>query len=172
MVDDRKILLLNSDYRALKFVTWDRALKLMNREKVEVVSLWEGVSVHSASTSINLPSTLRLRSHVRFFRYIPKFSKTLVKKRDNFECQYCGRTPGRNALTLDHVIPISRGGETSFENCVAACYKCNNQKNNKMLSEIKMKLINTPKKPVYDIYYGLLPSKIRHPDWKMFLGYK
>jgi 5-methylcytosine-specific restriction endonuclease McrA len=82
--------------------------------------------------------------------------------------QYCGQTK-RSVLTIDHVIPISKGGDTSYDNCITACYSCNNKKNNKLLSETNMRLINEPQNPIYDIYYGLYPSRKQHPDWKMFL---
>ena len=68
MIDDRKILLLNSDYRVLSFVNWTRALKLMYRGKVDIVSEWDDTVIRSADESISLPSTLRLRKRVKFFR--------------------------------------------------------------------------------------------------------
>tara|TARA_R100001594_G_scaffold146245_2_gene197427 strand:+ start:679 stop:1206 length:528 start_codon:yes stop_codon:yes gene_type:complete len=172
MIDDRKILLLNSDYRALRFVNWGRALKLMYRGKVDIVSEWGDTVIRSVDGTISLPSTLRLKNRVHYFRKKIHFSKAMVKRRDNYTCQYCGKTPTKKNTTIDHVIPVSKGGETSYENCVTACYKCNNKKNNKLLSQIDMKLINKPTKPLYDLYYGLYPSKIMHPDWKIFIGQK
>ena len=169
MIDDRKILLLNSDYRVLSFVNWTRALKLMYRGKVAIVSEWDDTVIRSADESISLPSTLRLRKRVKFFRQKIYFSKATVKRRDNYTCQYCGKAINKKNLTIDHIIPVSKGGETSYENCVAACYKCNNKKNNKLLSQLDMKLLNKPRRPKHDVFYGLWPSKIRHPDWKMFL---
>ncbi len=170
MIDNRKVLLLNSDYRALRFVTWERALRLMSREKVDIVSHWEDTIIRSIDGKIILPSTLRLKNHVRYYRKGPlKFSKLLIKKRDRFTCQYCGETR-RSSLTIDHVIPKSRGGPTDYENCITACYSCNNKKNNRLLSETNMRLLNKPQNPIYDIYYGLYPSREQHPDWKMFLN--
>lgn len=169
MIDNQKILLLNSDYRALNFVTWNRALKLLIKGKVDVVSEWEGKAIRSVSVAIQLPATLRLRNHVRFFRKNIIFSKSMVKKRDHYTCQYCGSTPAKAQTTIDHVIPVSKGGQSSYENCVTACYKCNNKKNDRSLSQIGMRLITRPSKPCYDIYYGLAPSSERHPDWHMFL---
>ncbi len=169
MIENQKILLLNSDYRPLNFVTWNRALKLLLKEKVDVVSEWEGKAIRSVSGAIQLPATLRLRSQVRFFRKKIIFSKAMVKKRDNYTCQYCGVRPSRTHTTIDHVIPVSKGGQSSYENCVTACYKCNNKKNDRLLSQIGMRLKTRPTKPCYDIYYGLTPSSERHPDWHMFL---
>jgi len=169
MIDDRKILLLNSDYRPLRFVNWNRALKLMYRDKVDIVSEWDGIAIKSIDGTISLPSTLRLKNRVRYFMKRIHFSKSMVKRRDNYTCQYCGKSPTKKNTTIDHVIPVSKGGETSYENCVTACYKCNNRKNNKLLSQIDMKLLKKPTKPLYDLYYGLWPSKIHHPDWEMFI---
>ena len=170
MIDNQKILLLNSDYRPLNFVTWNRALKLLIKGKVDVVSEWEGKAIRSVSGAIQLPATLRLRNHVRFFRKHIVFSKAMVKKRDNYICQYCGTKPSRLQTTIDHVIPVSKGGQSSYENCVMACYPCNNKKNDRLLSQIGMRLLTRPAKPSYDVYYGLTPSSERHPDWKMFLN--
>ena len=169
MAVERKILLLNSDYRPLRFVTWQRGLKLMHREKVDIISQWEGVNVRSCTRAITLPSTLRLKAHVKYYRGKVKFSKKIIKIRDNFRCQYCGKRGERSKLTIDHIIPVSRGGQSTFENCVCACYSCNNKKNNHLLSETSMTLLMPPRTPSYDIYYGLFPSSIHHPDWRIFL---
>tara|TARA_R100000008_G_C3585941_1_gene172278 strand:- start:2989 stop:3513 length:525 start_codon:yes stop_codon:yes gene_type:complete len=168
MIDDRKILLLNSDYRALRFINWNRALKLMYRNKVETVSEWEGFHIRSTSGNISLPSTLRLKTHVKYHKVRIKFSKNLIKKRDAFTCQYCGEQE-RKKLTIDHIIPVSRGGQNSFENCVTACFKCNNKKNNRLLSEINMKLAKVPKKPTYLVCCGNDIPRKYHPDWKPFV---
>ena len=84
MIDDRKILLLNSDYQALRFVNWQRALKLLFRNKVEVVSEWDGVEIRSTSGAVSLPSILRLKKYVKRHKFRIKFSKGLIKKRDMY----------------------------------------------------------------------------------------
>ena len=168
MIDDRKILLLNSDYQALRFVNWQRALKLLFRNKVEVVSEWDGVEIRSTSGAVSLPSILRLKCYVKRHKFRIKFSKGLVKKRDRYTCQYCGKK-GKKELTIDHVVPISKGGKSTFENCVTACFRCNSRKNCYLLSEIDMNLLKKPTKPTFLTYTASdLPHRY-HPTWKMFI---
>lgn len=174
VMDDRKILLLNSDYRALRFVNWQRALKLMHRGKVDIISEWNDAHIRSVSGTITLPSTIRLKRYVKYYhRARVKFSKNIVKKRDSYTCQYCG-TSGKERkkqLTIDHVIPVSKGGKSTFENCVTACFTCNNKKNNKLLSETNMKLRKLPKKPNIVMCYGIEAPLKHHPQWKSFLSF-
>jgi 5-methylcytosine-specific restriction endonuclease McrA len=76
-------------------------------------------------------------------------SRNSVLLRDNFTCQYCGNTPGRNGLTLDHILPRSRGGETTWENVVAACRPCNIRKGDRLPEEARMALRKRPGRPHY-----------------------
>ncbi len=173
MMDDRKILLLNSDYRALRFVNWQRALKLMHRGKVDIISEWNDTHIRSVSGNITLPSTIRLKRYVKYYhRARIKFSKNIVKKRDSYICQYCGKNGAgdKKQMTIDHVMPVSKGGKSTFENCVTACFNCNNKKNNKLLSETNMKLLNKPKKPSIVICYGIEAPLEHHPQWESFLS--
>ena len=172
MMDNRKILLLNSDYRALRFVNWQRALKLMHRGKVDIISEWNDTHIRSVSGNITLPSTIRLKRYVKYYhRARIKFSKNIVKKRDSYICQYCGKNGAvdKKQMTIDHVMPVSKGGKSTFENCVTACFSCNNKKNNKLLSETSMKLLNKPKKPSIVICYGIEAPLEHHPQWESFL---
>jgi 5-methylcytosine-specific restriction endonuclease McrA len=164
-----KILLLNSDYRVLRFVDWSRALKLLLKNKVDIIDFWEGVEIRTVDGSIVLPATIRLRNQVRFHRAKIKFSKNLIKRRDNYKCQYCGKIEDRKKLTIDHVVPVSKGGESSFVNCVTACYKCNNKKNNSLLSETNMRLRKKPMRPLYSIHFGLNANSEHHKNWRIFL---
>jgi len=164
-----KILLLNSDYRVLRFVDWSRALKLLLKNKIEIIDRWEEIKIRTVDGSIILPATIRLKNQVRFHRAKIKFSKNLIKRRDNYTCQYCGKIQDRKKLTIDHVVPVSKGGESSFANCVAACYKCNNKKNNSLLSQTTMKLRRKPACPLYSIYFGLSVTSKHHTNWTIFL---
>ena len=164
-----KILLLNSDYRVLRFVDWNKALKLLLRNKIDIIDRWENISIRTTDGSIILPATIRLKKQVVYHRAKIRFSKNLVKRRDDYTCQYCGKKEDRKKLTIDHVIPVSKGGESSFDNCVTACYKCNNKKNNSLLSQINMKLRKKPARPLYSVYYGLTPNSSHHNNWSMFL---
>lgn len=94
------------------------------------------------------------------------FSRRTLYKRDNFTCQYCGKTPGSEELTLDHVIPRSKGGETTWENCVIACVKCNTKKADKTLGEAHMRLLRKPFKPKYSFLQGAVPCR----SWTKFIS--
>jgi len=167
---ENKVLLLNSDYRVLRFVRWSRALKLVFRDKVEILSEWDK-KISSYESTHNIPAIIRLKSRVKYFPTQVKFTKLLVRKRDDYTCQYCGKSPTKKNLTIDHVIPKSRGGKTDYQNCVVACYRCNNRKNNKTPSECGYKLLRKPKAPPLSIYFGLAAGTKRHSSWETFLNF-
>lgn len=148
------VLLLNSDYSPLGVISWKKAVKLMVKGKVEVVKLATRVITNAERTvKMILPSIIKL---IKFIRYIYKakvpFNKRNILIRDNFECQYCGKkiVSGVGA-TVDHIIPRSMGGKTTFENCVASCLPCNNRKDNKLPREVGMFPKKRPTSPtVYE----------------------
>jgi 5-methylcytosine-specific restriction endonuclease McrA len=113
----------------------------MVKGKVEVVKLATRVISNAERTvRLILPAILRL---IKFIRYIYQAKVPLNKRniliRDNFECQYCGKklVAGVGA-TVDHIVPRSLGGKTSFENCVSSCLPCNNKKDNRLPSKCGM----------------------------------
>lgn len=95
------------------------------------------------------------------------FSRRAIYKRDHFTCQLCGAQPGPEELTIDHVIPRSRGGVSSWENCVLACIACNSKKANRTLAEAGMKLRHQPKRPRFMPFFSNTP---RIASWTKFLG--
>lgn len=142
-----RVILLNGDYSFLNIISWKKAMCLMAKGKVEVVKTSKKIirSVENAWV-INVPKVLRLIKLIRtIYRTKVPFSKRNVLYRDKFTCQYCGRT--KIKLTIDHIIPKSRGGRSTFENCVASCKPCNNKKEDKTPNEAKMSLIRKPVQP-------------------------
>jgi len=142
-----KVILLNSDYSFLNVVSWKRAVRLMVKGKAEVVEASNKI-IRNAERTIELliPKVLRLVKLVRsIYKTKVPFSKKNVMVRDNFTCAYCGKTEQR--LTIDHIIPKSKGGKSTFENCVASCKPCNNRKNNRTPSEANMFLKKKPFQP-------------------------
>jgi len=131
-------ILLNSDYSYLGNVKWEKAICLIVKGKVEVLKYTKRVIKNfDGSVIMKIPSVMRLIKFIRtLFRTKVPFSKRNVIIRDEFKCAYCGAESKR--LTIDHVLPRSKGGKSSFENCVAACKKCNSEKGNKLCNEIKM----------------------------------
>ncbi len=137
-----KVLVLNASFEPLNITTWQRAAVLMLKGKAE--SLEEDAD-HKIRNDIKLPTVIRLR----YFIKVPYRELTLNRKnvtqRDNFCCQYCGYKGEK--LSIDHVIPRSRGGEDSWENVVSACISCNMKKGNRTPIEANMPLKNNPYKP-------------------------
>jgi 5-methylcytosine-specific restriction endonuclease McrA len=98
-----------------------------------------------------------------------RFSKSNVFLRDLYTCQYCGDAVNRKTATLDHVLPVSHGGKTTYENCVTACGPCNSSKGNN-------KKIKPKKAPHRPGYYELverrkrMPFDLKHPEWAVYIG--
>ena len=97
------------------------------------------------------------------------FSRKNIFKRDRYTCQYCGKQPGPEELTIDHVIPRSRGGTSTWENCLLACVECNKRKADKTLEQAGMAPRKTPKKPSWKTLAQVHP-KARRESWEQFLG--
>lgn len=162
-------LLLNHDLQPLAFISERRAIRLLVKGKVEVLSVWNNIRYYSGSGFIDLPAVISLKYKItrRLVRRV--FSRGAVFKRDNFNCQYCGNILNSKQITLDHIIPKSRGGISSFENCVAACYDCNFKKGSALPEEMGMRLIRRPETPEG---YLLAPSPMDqwHTMWNVFTG--
>lgn len=143
-----QVIVLNLDYQYLNKISWKKAISLIYKGKVEVVKESAKVVKNFENTvKIAIPTVVRLLRLVRsIYRNKVPFSKRTVLIRDEYRCQYCG-TETKRHLTLDHIVPKSRGGKTTFENCVGACSKCNSIKNNRTPSEAHMSLLKLPTEP-------------------------
>lgn len=162
-----KTLLLTSDLQPLAFISERRAIRLLVKGKVDVLSNWNNTRYYSASGFIDLPAVICLKYRItrNFIKRV--FSRGAVFKRDNFWCQYCLRPLNTKQITLDHIVPKSRGGASSFENCVAACYECNIRKGSKLLDEIGMRLFKKPETP--EGYLVVTPQTEHwHEMWDAF----
>lgn len=166
MEQEAKVLLLNQSFEPLCFCGIKRAMKMLALEKLEIVDVIPDSFIRLCHSKIPMPSTVRLKSGHHRPRYVRvKLNKRNVLKRDKYTCSYCG---SKTNLTVDHVIPKSRGGGTNWENLVAACRKCNNKKDNKLPSEIGMVLSTKPMKPNRIIFLSNMGGSIRE-EWKQFL---
>jgi 5-methylcytosine-specific restriction endonuclease McrA len=131
----QRCVVLNADYSFLNVVDWRRAICLVVKEKVKVLKYGDAI-IHCGSTIMKVPAVIMLLKLVRhIYKSKVPFTKKNIFIRDRYECAYCGT---KDNLTIDHIIPQSRGGKTDFDNCVAACRPCNNLKNNRTPSEAKM----------------------------------
>ena len=139
-------LLLNATYEPLKVISWQKAITLVFLGKAELIEA-QDERVRTSSSSYELPSVLRLVTRVRVPRKPVQFSRANIYRRDKYQCQYCGDKFSPSVLTFDHVIPRSRGGDTSWGNIVACCQPCNRVKGNKTPDEANMPLLRKPKEP-------------------------
>jgi len=139
-----QVVLLNADYSLLNAISWKRAICLMVKGKVEVIE----ASEQKVGEWV-LPKVLRLVRRVQaIWQRRIGWSRRSLMLRDQFTCQYCGRS-FRQGLTIDHVLPRSRGGQTSWTNTVAACFPCNSRKADRTPQESGMPLRSLPYQPAF-----------------------
>lgn len=148
-------LLLNAGFEPLRVVDWRRAFCLVFQDKVEILEEHTTV-VRSVSSQFRLPAVIRLRRWVNLKRRPPiiRFSRSNIYLRDEYTCQYCAKKFTERQLTLDHVLPVVRGGRKNWENIVTACMPCNQRKGDRTPEEMGHKLLRTPQAPRW------LPGKL------------
>ncbi|WP_084467278.1 HNH endonuclease [Actinokineospora inagensis] len=164
----RRVLLLNTTFEPLTALSLRRAVVLVVCGKAEVVhGDPAGMVVHSATSTVVIPSVIRLSSYVRVpYRGRVPLTRAGLMHRDRYRCAYCG---GR-AETIDHVIPRSRGGQHTWQNCVACCARCNHRKADKLLAELgwRLRVVPTaPRGPHWRLLAGVLDAD---PLWLPYLG--
>ena len=143
-----------------------RAIVLLFLGKAELIASKNSKRVLSVSRSIPFPTIVRLRIYIRVpFKKIVLSRKNILR-RDHHKCQYCNRTD--LPLTIDHIIPKSKGGDDSWENLVAACVKCNNKKGDRSPEDAVMTLIKKPTKPSHITFMKHFVGKI-DDEWKPYL---
>lgn len=159
------VLVLNRDFSALTICSVQRAVVLLHLRKADLVEAAGNRVVRSPSVHVPWPSIVRLRAYVRVPYKRIMLSRKNVLRRDRFRCQYCGK---RDKLTIDHVLPKSRGGRDTWENLVAACVPCNNRKGSRTPEEAGLTLARTPFRPSHVMfirdYLGSLDD-----TWKPYL---
>jgi 5-methylcytosine-specific restriction endonuclease McrA len=162
-----RVLVLNATYEPLSIVSVQRAVVLLLKEKAELIEAAEE-RLHAAYTELPIPLVIRLVYYVRIPHPLTLApSRRTVMARDNYTCQYCGATPGRASLTLDHVMPRSRGGPTNWDNVVTACRACNVRKGNRTPEEAGLILRRRPGRPNY-LAVLLLAETGRHEVWTKY----
>ena len=136
--------------------------------KVEVVEEYDH-KIHSISIAIKAPAVVRLLKFVKMGRKSPPLCRTNILARDNFECQYCGCELGSREATLDHVVPRSQGGKTSWENIVCCCTTCNRKKGGRTPVEARMLLRSKPVKPDWLPVLNIRLNGRVPMSWQLFL---
>lgn len=158
-------LVLNATFEPLCIVTSRRALNLVFACKAEMISSTDQL-FRSANAKFEVPSVVRLLTFVKVpYTTRVALNRRAVFARDNHKCQYCNAA----AENIDHVIPRSRGGTHTWDNVVAACKACNARKEDRMLSEISMRLRRPPTTPQARSWV-LAATGSRRPDWDQWLG--
>ena len=143
-----------------------KAIILLCLGKVELVEAHNGKRVRSVSSSMPFPSIVRLAFYVRIPYKKIILSRKNILRRDSHRCQYCGRSD--IALTVDHVFPLSRGGEDTWENLVCACVRCNNAKGDRTPDEAMMPLGRTPIRPNHVTFIRHFVGSMNE-RWKPYL---
>lgn len=162
-----EVLVLNASYEPLRLVPVRRAIVLLLQRKAELVEA-ATQRLRAQELSFVVPLVVRLVRYVAIprGRQAP-CSRRGVLARDRETCQYCGAQPGRAYLTIDHVVPRSQGGTTTWENVVAACATCNHRKANRTPAQAGMVLAATPRRPAYAAF-ALLGTLDRHAAWQKY----
>ena len=140
----KPVLVLNASFEPINVCAARRALVLVLKGVASAEEISPGV-FHSARLSQRVPSVIRLLEYRRIPHQTRALSRKNILMRDRYTCQYCHRTLPASELTLDHVMPRSRSGETSWENLVACCHYCNNRKGSRTPDEAGMRLARSPK---------------------------
>jgi len=144
--------MLSFGFEPLYKTNWKRALSAITRGRAEIVETHETLWLRTACGKVKLPTKVRFLSSfvaakLRNIRFKQRPSKRSLWLRDEGKCQYCEKSLGFNASTIDHIKPQSRGGDHSWSNLVIACVKCNQLKGNLLPLECKMTLIKRPTSP-------------------------
>ena len=188
------VLVLNRFYMAVHVVNVRRAIGLLCRELAEVIHFeagqyanydfesWREISelkaaftaehddwIHAVNFQLLVPRVIRLLSYDRVPQSTVRFNRRNIFARDHNRCQYCGHNFPTSELSLDHVTPKSRGGETAWDNIVCACVACNVRKGGRTPHEARMKLIKTPVKPKKSPLLAMKMGNPKYESWKTFL---
>ncbi len=164
-------LLLNAGYEPLRIIGWQRAFVLLFQGKVEILEEY-GTSVHTPTVAYPVPAVVRLNRWVNLKRQSPiiRFSRANVYLRDDHRCQYCYLKFAERELTLDHVLPVVRGGRKTWENIVAACIRCNQRKGDRRPEEVGLRLLRLPTVPKLLPGMAVTVRTKGHPEiWEPYL---
>ena len=182
---DRPTLVLNRSWQAVGVSPVSRALLMLWNDVAKVVEpeeyrlySWDdwarlapahGVPcIRAARLRLRIPEVVCLARFDRLPGQAVTFSRRNVAKRDHHTCQYCGAQPGWESITIDHVVPRSRGGGSSWTNCVAACFRCNARKADRTPEQAGMKLRRRPARPEWKPLYAAPGARIE--SWALFLA--
>ena len=159
------VLVLNQDYQPLSICSVQRSMKLIFLEKAELLHDDPKKELRTIRESFQFPSVIRLRSYIRVPYNKVVLSRRNIMRRDNFTCMYCG---SKNDLTIDHVLPKSRGGKDVWENLTTACEKCNVKKGSRTPQEAGMPIFKQPYRTIPITFFRDYNGNVQEP-WKPYL---
>ncbi len=179
-------LVLNESWMAIHTVSVRRALRLVCTGAAKAVlpdsfethsfETWAELAVHpdepcirTVKLRVKVPEVILLTRYDGLPNPAAVFSRRNLFRRDHNTCQYCGRRPGTSELSIDHVLPRSRGGRSSWENCVLACMGCNRKKRDRTPSEAGLKLAKKPEKPKWSPLLEIPVGRTR-TSWERFIS--
>ncbi len=190
------VLVLNRNFMALRVVSAKRAITLLYRKLAEVVHIeegqylsydfesWRSISelkrqfqpdgfdwLRTVRFEIAVPRIIRLLFYEKLPRNDVKFNRRNIFARDGNRCQYCGQKFATNELSIDHVLPRSQHGKSTWENVVCSCIECNIRKGGRTPEQARMKLISVPKKPRRSPIITLKMIDHRYASWRQFLDF-
>ena len=161
----KKVLILNADFRALTVCTMSKAFLLIYLDKAEIITKVKNGLLRSVNATFPMPSVIRLYNYVKMpYRGVILTRQNLFK-RDSYTCLYCN---SKKDLTLDHVIPKSKGGKTTWTNLVTACQDCNSRKSDHSLEKAGLTLPYQPFRPSFVIFAKNF-SKWGDESWGLYL---
>lgn len=162
---DASVLVLNKDYQPLSVCSVHRSMKLLFMDKAELLHDYPERKIRTVRKEYSYPSVIRLRRYINLPYKNIVLSRHNIMKRDGNRCLYCG---SRQNLTIDHVMPRSRGGRDTWENLATACNDCNVRKGDLTPGEANMELSQEPFQPVHITFFQSLLGAIED-DWKPYL---
>jgi 5-methylcytosine-specific restriction endonuclease McrA len=146
-----RTLVLNSAFYPHNVCSWKDAICLIIEGKADLLETHPEV-IHTVSTTFDIPSVIALKTYAKMNTTI-RYSKKSVFVRDGFHCAYCGFKFHKKNLTIDHITPRSKNGETSWLNCISSCWACNHKKKDRTPQEANMPLLYHPKVPHFTYEY-------------------
>ena len=173
----KKVLLLNKNYQPLRVISWKKAFVKMYsyQNNVEVVEYYPELTVRSAYKAHKVPAVMIVRSQYVDFRRKAKPEanyKKYVYVRDAYKCQYCGKLTDRGSLTVDHVIPKSKGGANNWTNLVTCCAPCNHKKADMSCRKANMFPRWKPREITdFDLRKLYFESYKIEPEWKAYFSW-
>lgn len=150
---------VNEQYQTFDFEAWSQLAVARDAE-----------AIGTPGGPIRIPRVIVLVAFDRLPKRHVRFSRINLMARDNFQCQYCGRRPHRAELNLDHVVPRSLGGRSTWENVVTSCVDCNRKKGGRTPRQAHVKLLRKPERPRWTPLANLMWSSVRYQEWRPFLS--